>query len=173
MSYRRFQLAANQWSRFIQIITPSLGELLFMGLLNEAADHVDLEAGHAKNDIKCTLDGRDFTVEVKTAWWHDTNRTLLGHSPLRENQHPDLGALFGQFDVDPDSASVRELDAGGITVADDRLFYLLPTTALQKCARPDGRSLARSLALERELAPFEVDLSVGLTGEGLLNLLSQ
>lgn len=149
------------------------GRVGVCGLLNQAADHVDFEAGHAKNDIKCTLDGRDFTVEVKIAWWHDTNRTLLGHSPLRENQHPDLVALFGQFDVDPDSASVRELDAGGITVADDRLFYLLPTTALQKCARPGGRSLARSIVLERELAPFEVDLSVGLSREALLNLLSQ
>lgn len=151
---------------------PALGELLATGLLSRAADEVELVGGNRNDDIRARIGGLRFVVEVKTAWWHDAEQTVVGHSPLRAAQTPDLVALVGKFDVSESHPTLKNLDENSLTIEPDRLFYLVPTRIIRVQSAVDGKSTARSLIPADVVVPFGVDLEQGISTERLLRLLA-
>lgn len=172
MAERNFPVTGQQWEQFVKTISPALGELLAAGLLNEAADEVRFLGGRADVDLRCQVDAVEFSVEVKTAWWHDDEQLKIGHSPLRQAQDPDLVALFGSFESGGDDRTVRRIAEDGLEVNDDRFFYLLPCRLVRQHSSPDGKSQGRALILEEVVRPFVVDLGAGLDRQALLSLLA-
>lgn len=171
MADRRFAVTGQQWERFLECITPTLGELLTAGVLNEAADEVQFLGGRGNNDLACRIDTMRFAVEVKTAWWHNGEQSVMAHSPVRESQRPDLVALFGRFDVRGYSGTVKQMSEDGITIEDDRFFYLIPIEVIDRYSRIDGKSRGRALMSREALEPFAIDLAEGLSRAALRTLL--
>ncbi len=169
---RRFEVTSVQWSRFVESAMPSLAELLTAGILNAAADEVELLAGNRRDDIRCRIGDDRFTVEVKTAWWHDKEAGVVGHSPLRMNQDPNLVALVGKFDVDESAPTLQRIDSTGLTIEPDRMFYLVPTPVVRLRSTVDGKSTVRALMSHDVIQQYEVDLTQGLTQGQLLALIS-
>ncbi|WP_043655125.1 hypothetical protein [Nocardia thailandica] len=171
MEEHAFSITPAQWSRFVEIVNSTLAELLTVGLLNGATDEVTLIGGKRKDDLRCRIDDLDFTVEVKTAWWHDAERTTVGHAPLRPTQQADLVALVGKFDVDEAEPTLKRLRADELTIAADRMFYLMPESVVSEHSRPDRKSTARSLIPADVVHPYAVDLEQGVDRERVLELL--
>lgn len=157
MADRTFTVTTQQWARFNGIIMSSLAELLVAGVLNEVADEVELCGGRREVDLICRTEERNFTVEVKTAWWH-VDDLVVGHSPVRDHQVSDLVALVGRFDVTEKNPSLKGISKDGIAIEPDRFFYLVPYAVMIEHARPDGKSAARSLVDAEVIAPYSVDL---------------
>ena len=171
MAGRTFAITGQQWERFVECITPTLGELLAASLLDEAADEVVFLGGRSSDDLRCRIDKVGFTVEVKSAWWHDNERSVIGHSPVRGSQRPDLVALFGRFDVRGSSGTVHRIAEDCLTIEDDRFFYLVPLAVIDHHSRIDGKSTARALISTEVVQPFAVDLAEGLSRATLGSLL--
>lgn len=171
MAGHRLPITPTQWSRFIENITPTLGELLVAGLLNAVVDDVELVGGNSKDDLRCRTGDLGFTVEVKTGWWHDEAETVVGHSPLRPTQHPDLVALVGTFDVSESAPTLRGLNERALTVESDRLLYLIPESVVRQHSRADGQSTARALILADVIRDYAVDLERGVSKRRILSLL--
>lgn len=171
MASKKFAITDQQWERFLDIINSDLGELLTAGLLNGIADEVVLNGGNRKNDLECRLGKNWYTVEVKSAWWHNDSKFAVAHSPVRESQKPALVALVGKFDSASASRTVRDLADDSLTINDDRFFYIVPYGIVRENSRPDGSSTARSLISKTIVDEYEVDLSVGLSRTVLESLL--
>ncbi|KTR08951.1 hypothetical protein NS184_04315 [Curtobacterium luteum] len=161
----------QQWSRFVGTITPQLGELLTVGLLNEAGVEVEYVGGRRDVDLQCELEGRQFTVEVKTGWWHD-DRTVIAHSPLRPTQVGELVAIVGRFSVEAGSPTLLEIGPHELVVDPDVFFYLIPAPALRSASVVDGRSVGRALLQERHARAYEVHVAAGLERGQLLAALA-
>ncbi|MGP5305961.1 hypothetical protein [Brachybacterium alimentarium] len=166
---RRFEVTPAQWARFVESTTPALAELLTAGVLNGIADEVELVGGKRKDDLRCRIGKASFTVEVKTAWWHDDEQTFVGHSPLRSNQTPDLVALVGKFDVDESTPTLRGIDATALTIVPDRMFFLVPAAIVRAHSTPDGKSTARALISGDAVEEYAIDLTQGVPEERLLS----
>ena len=151
---------------------PSLAELLTAGILNAVADEVELLAGNRRDDIRCRIGDERLTVEVKTAWWHDRPAGVIGHSPLRVKQDPDLVALVGRFNVDESAPTLQRIDSTGLTIEPDRMFYLVPSPIVRLRSTADGKSTARALMPHDAIRQYEVDLAQALTRGQLLTLIS-
>ena len=169
---RRFEVTSVQWSRFVDNAMPKLAELLTAGFLNAVADEVDLVAGNRRDDIRCRIGDDRFTVEVKTAWWHDREAGVVGHSPLRANQDSNLVALVGRFDVDESSPTLRRIDSTGLTIEPDRMFYLVPTSVIRLQSTAHGKAKGRALIPRDVVQLYEVDLTQEWTQRQLLRLIS-
>ncbi|MDS2173827.1 hypothetical protein Q7C18_14060 [Nesterenkonia sp. CL21] len=153
-------------------VMPSLAELLTAGVLNAVADDVELVGGNRGDDLRCRIGETSFTVEVKTAWWHDSEQTIVGHSPLRMNQDPDLVALVGRFDVDEPTPTLRAIDATALTIVPDRMFFLVPTPIVRAHSIADGKSTARALISFDTVQWCQVDLTQGIIEKQLLSVLA-
>lgn len=97
---------------------------------------------------------------------------VVGHSPLRVNQDPDLVALVGRLDVDESAPALQRIDSTGLTIEPDRMFYLVPTPIVRLRSTADGRSTARALMPHDAIQQYEVDLTQALTQGQLLTLIS-
>lgn len=170
MTDRELSITAGQWSRFVGSIMPTLAELLTVGLLNGIADEVDLVGGKRKDDVRARLDATQFTVEVKTAWWHTPS--MIGHSPVRATQTPNLVALVGKFDTSDLSPTLRSLDQDALVINADRMFYLVPHRVIERYSKLDGKSAARALISPDALERYKVDLEIGITRDELVLLLA-
>lgn len=151
---------------------PSLAELLAAGALNAVADDVELVGGNRKDDLRCRIGDTSFTVEVKTAWWHDNGQAIVGHSPLRMNQDPDLVALVGRFDVDEFTPTLRAINLTALTIDPDRMFYLVPSSIIRAHSIADGKSTARALISFDTVQRYQVDLTQGIIKKHLLSLVA-
>lgn len=170
---RRFEITPPQWSRFVESAMPSLAELLAVGVLNAAAAEVELVGGNRKDDLRCRVGEVSCTIEVKTAWWHDDEHTVVGHSPLRAHQSPDLVALVGRFDVDESAPTLQAIDSAGLTIDPDRMFYLVPSSVVREHSVADGKSTARALMPIEMVQRFQIDLIHGISEKELRNLVAE
>lgn len=103
---------------------------------------------------------------------HDAEQTLVGHSPLRATQAPDLVALVGKSDVSESCLTLKNLDARLLTIEPDRLFCLVPGWIVRENSMVDGKSTAPALIPAHVIEPFEIDLEQGILTERLLHLLA-
>lgn len=133
---------------------PAITEAITASYLRQCGFNASLRR-RTGPDILLTMDskGAKYFVEVKTGWWEDDEKTIIGHSPMRSSQEADLVAIVGKPQADGTT-----IDDAAITMESVPFFYLTPAAVLAETPDTNAKSVARSIREESALAPYEIRL---------------